>query len=135
MSVSQDFTQRSGNILNTTAATANQVITTTATVEDQGYAVIARIYGVSTDNFDEGFFYELKGFFLNDGGTLAIVGAVAATVNIESGPAAAATPTMVATAGNIEVRITPANTTPITWRADLEIQAVQQYIPNGGYAK
>jgi hypothetical protein len=132
MSVSQDFTQRSGNILNTTAATANQVITTTATVEDQGYAVIARIYGVSTDNFDEGFFYELKGFFLNDGGTLAIVGAVAQTVNIES---AAATPTMVATAGNIEVRITPADTTPITWRADLEIQAVQQYIPNGGYAK
>ena len=132
MSVSQDFTQRSGNILNTTTATTNQVITTTATVDDQGNAVIARIYGISTDSFDEGFFYELKGFFLNDGGTLAIVGAVVETVNIDS---VAATPSMVATGGNIEVRISPLNTTPITWRADLEIQAVQQYIPNGGYAK
>jgi len=132
MSVAVDATQRDGSILNTSAATANQVITTTTTVDDQAYAIVARVYGVSTDNFDEAFFYEMKACFLNDGGTLAQVGATATTVNIET---VNATPSLAATGSNIEVRITPADSTPITWRADIEIQAIQQYIANGGYAK
>ncbi len=132
MSVTHDNTQRSGSILLTTSTTSNQVITTTATVSDMAYAVIARIYGVTTDNFDAGYFYELKGLFLNDGGTLVIVGAVVPTVSIETNNS---TPTMVATGDNIEVRITPDDANAITWRVDLEVQAISQYIANGGYAK
>lgn len=132
MSVTHDNTQRSGSILLTTAVTANQVITTTATVNDMAYAVIARIYGITTDNFDAGYFYELKGLFLNDAGTLAIVGAVVETVHIETSNS---TPSMVQTGTNIEVRITPDNANPITWRADVEVQAISQYIANGGFAK
>lgn len=108
----QPYTSRAGAVWRTDDATqvSGLLLPTRA---DHSYHVMLRVVATETDDFDETSAYTSFAAFKNDGGTLAIVGAVAATFTAETTAAWAVT--MDASGSNIRVRITGAADTDITW--------------------
>ncbi len=129
-----DFTPQSrlGQVFNTSAATANQVALTVPTSSNKSYRIEARVTNLATDNYDESDTYGIVGLFLNDNGTLAQVGS---TQNLH---------TAIETVGgrdvnfnvsgtNVQLRVSPADTTPLTWLCDVIVQEISKYQANSGW--
>jgi len=129
------ITKRPGNVFNTTAATANQVAATIPTDEigdDLAFSVEAEIRAVSTDNFDEAQLYRIQGLFLRDGATLAQVGSTSNVITaIES--VAGRDVNFNVSGDDIQVRVSPDDTTPLTWSIDLSVKVVSAYDANAGW--
>lgn len=124
--------RRPGSILNTTAATANQVAVVIPTDDDVVYTVEAKIWAVSTDNFDEGQFYWIVGLFKNDGGTLSQIGSTQSVITALESVAGRDVDFNVSNE-NIQVRVSPADTTPLTWMVDVDIVRVTDYNAKSGW--
>lgn len=118
-----------GVYVNTTDATQTTAATHT-TKPNKAYGVTARITATETTDFDEQAFYIRYALFKNDGGTLALVGAVTADATIESTSGWDAT--LDADGDDIRVRVTGASATNITWKVDLDVQEVGKYVANMG---
>ena len=124
--------ERDGSVLNTTAATANQVAVTIPTETDTLYLVEAVITAVATDNFDEGQAYGIVGLFKNDGGTLSQIGSTGTLFTaIES--VGGRDVNFNATGTDIQVRVSPADTTPLTWLCDIKVRTLTAYEANSGW--
>lgn len=125
---------RKGSVFNTTAATANQVAVTIPTDEigdDTLIRLEAKITAVATDNYDEGQYYWLVGLFKRDGGTLAQIGATASVITaIESVSRGA---NFNVSSDDIQIRVSPADTTPLTWKIDTVVDVTVGYSANSGY--
>lgn len=126
---------RKGSVFNTTAATANQVAVTIPTDEigdDTLIRLEAKITAVATDNYDEGQYYWLVGLFKRDGGTLAQIGSTASVITaIESVGGRDANFNV--SGDDIQIRVSPADTTPLTWKIDTVVDVTVGYSANSGY--
>ena len=127
-------TKRPGNIFNTTAATASQVAATIPSDElgdDIAFEVYARVRAVATDNFDEAQLYHRVGLFLRDGSTLSQIGSTTSLVTIES--VGGRDVAFNVNGNDVEVQVSPADTTPLTWSIDLDVRLVTEYDANSGW--
>lgn len=129
-----DYTPQSrlGQVFNTSAATANQVALTVPTSTDKLYAIYANVMAVATDNFDEGQLYGIVGLFLNDGGTLAQIGAttdVHAAIESVGGRDI----NFNVSGTSVQLRVTPADATPLTWLCEVRVQELSKYQANSGW--
>lgn len=126
---------RKGSVWNTDTATANQVAVTIPTDEigdDTLIRLEAKITAVATDNYDEGQYYWLVGLFKRDGGTLAQIGATASVITaIESVGGRDANFNV--SGDDIQIRVSPADTTPLTWKIDTVVDVTVGYSANSGY--
>ena len=118
-----------GTPVNTTDATETTALSF-ATRDDHAYHVSGTVVAARTDTFAQGASYRVHGTFLNDGGTLALVGAVTADHSGESDANWAAT--LDASGETIRVRVTGAAGVPITWLAALDVTEVGKYVANYG---
>ena len=117
--------------LKTTDATQ----TTTATFPtktDRAYHVTAKVLGMKDDSANIGV-YTMVAAFKNDGGTLSLVGSIAAVATIESDSNWAAT--LDASDTDIRVRVTGVAATNISWLTQLEVVEVGNYYANYGMAE
>src|SRR5678815_508441 len=107
--------------VSTTDGTATTLITF-GTKTDHAYHVKAVVVAKEIASGNEAASYEIIGTFLNDGGTLALVGSLTAahTGEITSGWSA----TMDASGTDIRVRVTGASSTNVKWRGHLEIDEI-----------
>jgi len=129
-----DFTpqRRVGQVFNTSAATANQVALTVPTSRDKAYLIKATVTSLATDNFDETDAYGIVGLFKNDGGTLAQVGATGALFTaIET--IAGRDVNFNVSGSDVQLRVTPADATPLSWLCDVTVQEVSKYAANSGW--
>lgn len=115
--------------LNTTDATQT-VAATIATDSDSAYQVIARVLATETTDHDEIASYVLVAAFKNDGGTLTQVGATTAVSTIESTGGWAVDFDVDGT--DIQIKVTGAGSTNISWLVDADVKELSLYIPNGG---
>lgn len=114
-----------GVYTNTTDGTAT-VAATFTTRDDHAYGVTARITATETTDFDEQAFYIRYALFKNDGGTLALVGSITTTSTIES--TAGWDVTLVASGDDIQVKVTGAASTNITWLVQMDVIEVGKYV-------
>lgn len=115
-----------GARLNTTDTTQTAIVTV-PTATDQATHVTAKITCVRTDTYAAACAYIIQGLFLNDGGTLAIVGSVqAVTTAIESAALSACSVTMDASGTNVRVLVTgiAAN---LTWSAEVDATQITSW--------
>jgi hypothetical protein len=123
---------RYGVAFNTTASTANQVAATfPCNRNDTLYTLYAIVLAVATDNFDEGQSYGRVGTFLNDGGTVTQVGSTTSlwtheTVGGRDVDFNVDTPT-------VQLRVSPDDTTPLTWLIQAEVTVCQKWTANMGF--
>lgn len=123
---------RYGVAFNTTAATANQVAATIPLNRNNtAYVVTARIVSLATDEFDEADSYGRVGTFLNDGGTVSQVGSTTSLWTHET--VAGRDVNFNVNGTNLEVRVSPADTTPLTWLIQVDVTVNQQWIANMGF--
>lgn len=124
------YTERVGTIWRTDDATQVTALLI-PTRADHAYHITLRALAIETDAFDEAAGYTSYGAFLNDGGTLAIIGAVAATFNAEVTAGWAIT--MDASGTNIRVRITGAAATVVTWQLAADVLEIGKSAANAGW--
>ncbi len=117
-----------GVAINTTDATQT-VAATIATVTDRAYQVIAKVLATETADHDEIASYVLIAAFKNDGGTLAQVGATTDVSTIESTGGWAVDFAVSGT--DIQIKVTGAGSTLVSWLVDAEIRNLGLYLPNG----
>jgi hypothetical protein len=124
---------RFGVAFNTSAATANQVAATLnlAAPENATTTVQAVIMAVATDNGDEGQSYGIVGTFLNDGGTVAQVGSTTALWTHETVGGRSVDFNLDGT--TLQIRVSPADTTPLTWLVSCDVSICQAWIANMGF--
>lgn len=113
----------SGARLNTTDTTQTAIVTI-PTESNTANHVTVKITAVRTDTYAAAAAYLLQGLFLNDGGTLAIVGSVqAVTTAIESAALSSCSATLDASGTNIRVLVTGI-AADITWAAEVDNQSI-----------
>lgn len=121
-----------GAYVNTTDATQ----TTAATFQtqtDKMYEALVRVNALATSTFGFAYSSNLRGLFLNDGGTLAQIGVTQAmATTLASSAISLASATLDASGTEIRARVTGVAATPITWNVDAEIKEIGNYIAEGG---
>lgn len=124
MAQTQTIKQAVGHIFETTDATQSTAVNI-PTNTNEAYLVTARIIAVDTTDYAQAAGYTVSGTFLNDGGSLAIVGAVNDGGTDESDSNWDAT--LDASGTNIRVRVTGEAAKTITWRIALDVLVVGAY--------
>jgi hypothetical protein len=115
--------------INTTDATQT-VAATIATQNDNVYQVVAKVLATETTDHDEVASYILVGLFNNDGGTLSQIGA---TTNLSTIEVTAGWAVDFAVSGEtIQIKVTGAGSTNISWLVDADVKVFQQFIEDGG---
>lgn len=115
--------------INTTDATET-VAATIATKTDRAYHVLAQILATETDDHDEIASYIIAGTFKNDGGTLTQVGSTGEVYTAESTGSWAVAFAVSGT--DIQIKVTGAASTNISWLVDADIKNLGQFLANGG---
>lgn len=115
--------------LSTTDATET-VAATIPTFTDRAYHVHATIVATETDDHDEVASYEIAATFKNDGGTVTQVGS---TGEIYAGESTGGWAVAFAVDGtNIQIKVTGAAATNVSWLVDAEIKNLGQVMGSGG---
>jgi hypothetical protein len=114
---------------NTTGATETTAASF-ATRSNKVYHVDVTVTAVRTDTFEQAASYVRRATFLNDGGTLAIVGSVTSDHTAESDSNWNCT--LDASGTDIRVRVTGAADTNISWHVDGVVRESGNYVANYG---
>jgi len=114
--------------LNTTDATQT-VAATIPTFTDRAYLVTAKVLATETVDHDEVGSYVMVGLFKNDGGTLTQVGSTTDLSVIESTAGWAVAFAVSGT--DIQIKVTGAAATVMSWLVDAEVKNLGSYLANG----
>ena len=114
---------------NTTDGT-QAVAASISTYTDGVFQVIAKILAVCTSDRSKGASYVLIAAFKNNGGTLAAIGSTTVVSALETDAGWDADLELSGT--DIQIKVTGASSTDISWLVDAEIKNLSAYYANGG---